>query len=122
VGHWLLKPSICEGFTIDDERLKNPPGKGQRDYLTSFSIPHPRIRSSERRFLSEGTGYHATRWTNAGMRETTQQFFGTVPEQDALGGHAIQPLRSIAGRVDRDKAIHWGLQTTRPQRQIVRKR
>ena len=28
LGEYLLK-----GFTMDDERLKNPPGKGQKDYF-----------------------------------------------------------------------------------------
>jgi len=28
-----LKDYLVKGFTMDDERLKNPPGKGQTDYL-----------------------------------------------------------------------------------------
>jgi len=28
-----LSEYLVKGFTMDDERLKNPPGKGQKDYL-----------------------------------------------------------------------------------------
>jgi len=28
-----LREYIVKGFTMDDERLKNPPGKGQKDYF-----------------------------------------------------------------------------------------
>src|SRR5258706_1420082 len=28
-----LREFIIKGFTLDDERLKNPPGKGQKDYF-----------------------------------------------------------------------------------------
>ena len=28
-----LKEYLVKGFTMDDERLKNPPGKGQTDYF-----------------------------------------------------------------------------------------
>lgn len=30
-----LKEYLVKGFTMDDERLKNPPGKRQEDYFTS---------------------------------------------------------------------------------------
>ncbi len=35
-----------KGFTMDDERLKNPPGKGQLDYFDELL---ERIRGAERR-------------------------------------------------------------------------
>jgi hypothetical protein len=52
-----LNEFLVKGFTIDDERLKNPPGKGQRDYFDELLDRIRDIRSSERRFLSEGAGY-----------------------------------------------------------------
>src|ERR1035441_7335915 len=39
-----LNEYLVKGFTMDDERLKNPPGKGQKDY---FDEQLERIRSEE---------------------------------------------------------------------------
>jgi hypothetical protein len=47
----LLSEYLVKGFTMDDERLKNPPGKGQRDYFDEQLERIRDIRSSERRFL-----------------------------------------------------------------------
>ncbi len=45
LGEYLVK-----GFTMDDERLKNPPGQGQKDYFDEQLERIRDIRSSERRF------------------------------------------------------------------------
>ena len=45
-----LKEYLVKGFTMDDERLKNPPGKGQTDYFDELLARIRDIRSSERRF------------------------------------------------------------------------
>src|SRR3954447_12608445 len=44
LGEYLVK-----GFTMDDERLKNPPGKGHIDYFDELLERIRDIRSSERR-------------------------------------------------------------------------
>ena len=44
LGEYLLK-----GFTMDDERLKNPPGKGHTDSFDELLERIRDIRSSERR-------------------------------------------------------------------------
>jgi hypothetical protein len=45
-----LREYIVKGFTMDDERLRNPPGKGQKDYFDEQLERIRDIRSSERRF------------------------------------------------------------------------
>ena len=44
-----LREYIVKGFTMDDERLKNPPGKGHIDYFDELLARIRDIRSSERR-------------------------------------------------------------------------
>lgn len=49
-----------KGFTMDDERLKNPPGKGQKDYFDEQLERIRDIRSSERRFYQKVLDIYAT--------------------------------------------------------------
>ncbi len=44
-----LSEYLVKGFTMDDERLKNPPGKGHTDYFDELLERIHDIRSSERR-------------------------------------------------------------------------
>jgi len=55
LGEYLVK-----GFTMDDERLKNPPGKGQKDYFDELLERIRDIRSSERRFYQKVHRFFAT--------------------------------------------------------------
>jgi hypothetical protein len=48
-----LNEYLVKGFTMDDERLKNPPGKGQQDYFDELLERIRDIRSSERRFYQK---------------------------------------------------------------------
>jgi len=50
VGTARLSEYLAKGFTMDDERLKNPPGQGQKDYFDELLERIRDIRSSERRF------------------------------------------------------------------------
>lgn len=45
-----LSEYLVKGFTMDDERLKNPPGPGQTDYFDELLERIRAIRASERRF------------------------------------------------------------------------
>ena len=45
---------------MDDERLKNPPGKGQKDYFDELLERIRDIRSSERRFYQKVLDIYAT--------------------------------------------------------------
>ncbi len=55
-----LREYLVKGFTMDDERLKNPPGKGQKDYFDELLERIRDIRSSERRFYQKVLDIYAT--------------------------------------------------------------
>ncbi len=55
-----LSEYLVKGFTMDDERLKNPPGKGQKDYFDELLGRIRDIRSSERRFYQKVLDIYAT--------------------------------------------------------------
>ncbi len=55
-----LSEYLVKGFTMDDERLKNPPGKGQKDYFDELLERIRDIRSSERRFYQKVLDIFAT--------------------------------------------------------------
>jgi hypothetical protein len=55
-----LNEYLLKGFTMDDERLKNPPGQGQKDYFDEQLERIRDIRSSERRFYQKVLDIYAT--------------------------------------------------------------
>ena len=55
-----LREYIVKGFTMDDERLKNPPGKGHIDYFDELLERIRDIRASERRFYQKVLDIYAT--------------------------------------------------------------
>ena len=55
-----LSEFLVKGFTLDDERLKNPPGKGHTDYFDELLERVRDIRSSERRFYQKVLDIYAT--------------------------------------------------------------
>jgi hypothetical protein len=114
-----LNEFLVKGFTIDDERLKNPPGKGQRDYFDELLDRIRDIRSSERRFYQKVLDIYATSVDYTPDAETTQQFFATVQNKMHWAAHGHTAAEVIAERVDSTKPF-MGLQTTRPGG-IVRK-
>lgn len=73
-----LREYLVKGFTMDDERLKNPPGKGHVDYFDELLERIRDIRASERRvylrvheILALAADYEAT-------EPETQVFFQTI--------------------------------------------
>ena len=79
-----LSEYLVKGFTMDDERLKNPPGKGQKDYFDELLERIRDIRSSERRFYQKVLDIYATSvdYTPDAERRTVLRHGA---EQDALG-------------------------------------
>jgi hypothetical protein len=73
LGEYLMK-----GFTMDDERLKNPPGPGQRDYFDELLERVREIRASERRFYQKVLDIYATSVDYDPSIEASQRFFATV--------------------------------------------
>jgi len=70
----LLSEYLVKGFTMDDERLKNPPGKGQKDYFDEQLERIRDIRSSERRFYQKVLDIYATSVDYTPNTEMSQQF------------------------------------------------
>ena len=73
-----LSEYLVKGFAMDDERLKNPPGHGQKDYFDELLERIRDIRSSERRFYQKVLDIYATSIDYAPDTEVAQQFFATV--------------------------------------------
>jgi hypothetical protein len=114
LGEFLVK-----GFTMDDERLKNPPGKGQTDYFDELLERIRDIRSSERRFYLKVLDIYATSIDYTPDAEQSQRFFATVQNKMHWATHGHTAAEIIHARADATQP-HMGLLTTRPGG-IVRK-
>src|ERR1019366_7802375 len=108
-----LNEYLVKGFTMDDERLKNPPGKGQKDYFDEQLERIRDIRSSERRFYQKVLDIYATSVDYTPSTEMSQQFFATVQNKMHWAAHGQTAAEVIHARVDAQKPF-MGLQTTRP--------
>jgi len=74
-----IKEYIIKGFTMDDERLKNPNNVFGKDYFEEQLARIRDIRSSERRFYQKITDIYAQCSADYdGHSEITQRFFATV--------------------------------------------
>jgi len=108
-----LSEYLVKGFTMDDERLKNPPGKGHTDYFDGLLERIRDIRSSERRFYQKVLDIYATSVDYAPDAEMTQDFFATVQNKMHWATHGHTAAEVIHKRADA-KQPFMGLQTTRP--------
>ena len=108
-----LSEYLVKGFTMDDERLKNPPGKGQKDYFDELLERIREIRSSQRRFYQKVLDIYATSVDYTPDTEVTQQFFAAVQNKMHWATHGHTAAEVIHGRADAGKPF-MGLQTTRP--------
>lgn len=108
-----LNEYLVKGFTMDDERLKNPPGKGQKDYFDEQLERIRDIRSSERRFHQKVLDIYATSVDYTPNTEMSQQFFATVQNKMHWAAHGQTAAEVIHDRVNAAKPF-MGLQTTRP--------
>ncbi len=114
-----LSEYLVKGFTMDDERLKNPPGKGQKDYFDELLERIRDIRSSERRFYQKVLDIYATSIDYTPDAEDSHRFFAAVQNKMHWATHGHTAAEVIAERADAAKPF-MGLQTTRPGG-IVRK-
>ena len=114
-----LNEYLVKGFTMDDERLKNPPGKGQKDYFDELLERIRDIRSSERRFYQKVLDIYATSMDYTPDAEISNQFFAAVQNKMHWATHGHTAAEVIHQRVDAAKPF-MGLLTTRPGG-IVRK-
>jgi hypothetical protein len=95
-----LREYLVKGFTMDDERLKNPPGKGQVDYFDELLERIRDIRASERRvylrvreILALAADYDAT-------EPETQVFFQTIQNKLHFAATGKTAAEIIAERAD----------------------
>jgi hypothetical protein len=98
---------------MDDERLKNPPGKGQPDYFDELLERIRDIRSSERRFYQKVLDIYATSVDYSPDAEASQAFFATVQNKMHWAAHGHTAAEVIAERADAAQPL-MGLKTTRP--------
>ena len=106
-----LKEYIIKGFTMDDERLKNPNNIFGKDYFEEQLARIRDIRSSERRFYQKITDIYSS--CSADYRsddEITKKFFATVQNKLhwAITGQTAAEL--ISSRVNSTKE-NMGLTT-----------
>ncbi len=101
-----LSEYLIKGFTMDDERLKNPPGPGQVDYFDELLERIREIRASERRFYQKVLDIYATSVDYQPDTDLSQQFFATVQNKMhwATHGHTAAEIIARAGR--RGQALH----------------
>lgn len=99
-----LKEYIIKGFTMDDERLKNPNNIFGKDYFEEQLARIRDIRSSERRFYQKITDIYSQCSADYNVEgKTTKDFFATVQNKLhwAITGQTAAEL--IASRVDSSK-------------------
>jgi len=108
-----LSEYLVKGFTMDDERLKNPPGKGQADYFDELLERIRDIRSSERRFYQKVLDIYATSVDYDPSAEASQQFFSIVQNKMHWAAHGQTAAEVIHQRADAGKPF-MGMLTTRP--------
>ena len=99
-----LKEYIIKGFTMDDERLKNPNYIFGKDYFEEQLARIRDIRSSERRFYQKITDIYTQCSADYNIdTQSTKDFFATVQNKLhwAITGQTAAEL--IAARVDSTK-------------------
>ncbi len=107
-----LSEYLVKGFTLDDERLKNPPGKGQKDYFDELLERIRDIRSSERRFYQKVLDIYATSVDYTPDAELSHLFFATVQNKMHWATHGHTAAEIIQERADSEQPF-MGLKTTR---------
>lgn len=107
-----LKEYIIKGFTMDDERLKNPNIIFGKDYFDEQLARIRDIRSSERRFYQKITDIYSQCSADYDVNsQTTKDFFATVQNKLhwAITGQTAAEI--IASRADSSKEnmglTHW---------------
>ena len=96
-----LKEYIIKGFTMDDERLKNPINIFGKDYFEEQLARIRDIRSSERRFYQKITDIYTQCSADYNLEtQSTKDFFATVQNKLhwAITGQTAAEL--IASRAD----------------------
>lgn len=107
-----LSEYLHKGFAMDDERLKNPPGPGHRDYFDELLERVREIRSSERRFYQKVLDIYATSVDYKPDTELSQRFFATVQNKMHWASHGHTAAEVVHERADASKPF-MGMLSTR---------
>jgi hypothetical protein len=95
-----LNEYLVKGFTMDDERLKNPPGKGHTDYFDELLERIRDIRASERRVYLRVREILALAADYSPSEPETQAFFQTVQNKLHFAATGKTAPELIAERAD----------------------
>ena len=98
-----LEEYVVKGFTMDDVRLKNPPGPGVPDYFGELLARIRDIRSSEKVFWRKVLEIYATSIDYDANADASQCFFATVQNKMHFAAHGHTAAEVIAERADADK-------------------
>lgn len=108
-----LTEYLVNGFAMDDERLKSPPGPGQQDYFDELLERIRDIRASERRFYQKILDIYATSVDYKPDAKLSQEFFATVQNKMHWATHGHTAAEVVFERADSSKPF-MGMQSTRP--------
>jgi len=95
-----LREYIVKGFAMDDERLKNPPGKGHTDYFDELLERIRDIRASERRVYLRVREILALAADYSPSEPETQVFFQTIQNKLHFAATGKTAPELIAERAD----------------------
>jgi hypothetical protein len=98
-----LDEYLRKGFTLDDLRLKNPPGLGIPDYFDELLARIRDIRSSERVFWKKVLEIYSTSVDYDPQVEASQRFFATVQNKMHWAVHGHTAAELIAARANAEK-------------------
>lgn len=98
-----LSEYLVKGFTMDDERLKNPPGPGVPDYFDELLERIRDIRASERRMYLRVKDLLALASDYTPSDHSTQLFFQTIQNKLHFASTGMTAPELIAARVDATK-------------------
>ena len=95
-----LSEYLVKGFTMDDERLKNPPGEGHTNYFDELLERIRDIRASERRMYLRVREILALAADYSPSEPETQVFFQTVQNKLHFAATGKTAPELIAKRAD----------------------
>lgn len=95
-----LREYLVKGFTLDDERLKNPGTPAVQDYFEELLARIRDIRSSEKVFWRKVLDIYATSVDYDPSVEASQRFFQTVQNKMHWAAHGHTAAEVIVARAD----------------------
>lgn len=95
-----LREFLVKGFTMDDERLKNPSSQGDERYFEELLARIRDIRSSEKVFYRKVLDIYSTSIDYDPTLEASQLFFKTVQNKMHWAAHGHTAAEVIVQRAD----------------------